>query len=65
MRTKEVDKAIERLKNGKNIVCFGRNTAIFFIKDVETVLNYIEKLEYKIQENETKEYFKRKDSLMG
>lgn len=32
---------------------------------IETVLAYIEEIEYQIQENETKEYFKRKDNLMS
>ena len=45
MRSKEVENAIERLKNGKNTAYFGSNTAIYFIKDVDTALSYIETLE--------------------
>lgn len=36
MRSKEVENTIERLKNGKNTAYFESNTAIYFIKDVET-----------------------------
>lgn len=61
MRTKEVEKAIERLKNGKNTACFGGNTAIYFIKDVETALSYIEELE-KIT-NEVDKQFIHKDRI--
>lgn len=45
MRSKEIENAIERLKNGKNTAYFGSNTAIYFIKDVDTLLAYIEELE--------------------
>lgn len=45
MRSKEVENTIERLKNGKNTAYVGSNTAIYFIKDVETALSYIEELE--------------------
>lgn len=41
----EIEKTIERLKNGKNTAYFGSNTAIYFIKDIDTVLSYISDLE--------------------
>ena len=45
MRSKEVENSMERLKNGKHHACFGNTTAIYFIKDVDTVLNHISELE--------------------
>lgn len=45
MRSKEVEDAIEGLKNGKFTAYSGSTTAIYKIKDVETLLNYISELE--------------------
>ena len=77
MRSKEVEKAIKycnlllagditvHIKNEYGETEYAGDVDKQYNEDLKTLLDYIEKLEYQIQENEIKECFKRKDSLMS
>ena len=56
----EAKKQIEYHRNLNDMCCFMTDSTT-----LKALLDYIEKLEYQIQENEIKECFKRKDSLMS